>query len=154
MPQKKWKFNIIDAIAVVLIAAVVLFVASKLLKSSGGQQEMVSITYQVMVEEQPVEAYEAIQQYIPSRIMASGALYDAEIIAVEAEHTLVCSQGEWVEDPDHVDLLFTVTAQVEKAAVLVPSVGAQEIRIGKDIILKTEYIEFDPARVVSVEYAG
>ena len=57
-----------------------------------------------------------------------------------------------MEDPDHVDLLFTVTAQVEKTAVMVPSVGTQEIRIGKEIIFKTEYIEFDPAYVVSVEY--
>ena len=154
MPQKKWKFNVIDIIAVILIAAVVLFVASKLLRRGGGEQEMVSITYQVIAEEQPVEIYEAVQQYIPCRIMASGALYDGEIIAVEAKHTLVCSGGEWVEDPNHVDLLFTVTAEVEKAPVMVPTVGTQEIRIGKQIILKSEYIEFDPAYVVSVEYAG
>lgn len=51
-----------------------------------------------------------------------------------------------------MDLLFTVTAQVEKTTVMVPSVGTQEIRIGKEIIFKTEYIEFDPAYVVSVEY--
>ena len=152
MPQKKWKFNIIDIIAVVLIAAVIFFVASKLLSNRGGEREMVTITYQVIAENQPVEMYEAAQQYIPCKIMASGALYDAEVTAVEAEHTLVCSEGTWVEDPDHVDLLFTVTAQVEKTAVMVPSVGTQEIRIGKEIIFKTEYIAFDPAYVVSVEY--
>ena len=151
MPQKKWKFNVIDVIAIALVVAVALFVASKLLRRGGGR-EMIPITYQVMIENQPVEMYEAVRQHLPCRIMASGALYDAEVIAVDAEHTLVCSAGEWVEDPDHVDLLFTVTAEVEKTNVMVPTVGAQEIRIGKEIILKTEYIEFDPAYVVSLEY--
>jgi len=154
MPQKKWKFNIIDIIALVLIIAVVFFVASKVLSSRGGEREMVSITYQVIAENQPVEMAEACKQYIPCHIMASGALYDAEVTAVEATPTLVCSEGRWVEDPDHADLLFTVTAQVEKTPVMVPSVGTQEIRIGKEIIFKTEYIEFDPAYVVNVEYAG
>lgn len=96
MPQKKWKFNIIDIIAIVLIAAVVFFVASKLLSNRGGEREMVTITYQVIAENQPVEMYESAQQYIPCKIMASGALYDAEVTAVEAEHTLVCSEGAWV----------------------------------------------------------
>lgn len=151
MPQKKWRFNIIDVIAILLIAAVVLFVAFNLV-SRGAKRESVSLTYQVIVEEQPVAMYEAALRHIPSRIMASGALYDAEVIAVEAAPTLVCSNGEWVEDPDHVTLLFTVKAQVEKTPVMVSSVGAQEIRVGKEIILKTEYIEFDPAYVASVEY--
>lgn len=153
MPQKKWKFNVIDVIAIVLIVAVIFFVAFKLLRR-GGEREMIPITYQVMIENQPIEMYEAVQQYIPCRIMASGALYDAEVTAVDAEHTLVCSEGEWVEDPDHVDLLFTVTGEVEKTAVMVPTIGTQEIRIGNEIILKTEYIEFDPAYVVNVEYPG
>ena len=39
----------------------------------------------------------------------------------------------------------------EREAVLVASAGNQEIRIGKVIILKTEYMEFDPAIVTAVE---
>lgn len=153
MPQKKWKFNIIDIIAVVLIAAVVIFAATKLLGGrESGEGEMVSLTYKVIAENQPSEMYEAVQKYLPSRLLASGALYDAQIIAVEAEHTLVCSGGEWVEDPNHVDLVFTVECEVERTPVMVPTVGAQEIRVGREIVMKTEYLEFDPAYVLSLEY--
>lgn len=158
MPQKKLKFNIIDVIAVVLVLAVVLFAVFKLLSGRADEEEpsgdIVPITYQVLVENQPAEMLEAVQKYIPSQIMASSKLYDGEITAVEAKPSVVCSGGEWVEDPDHVDLTFTVTAKVEKADVLEPSVGLQEIRVGKRIILKTEYIEFEPAYVVNVEYTG
>ena len=153
MPQKKWKINVIDVIAAALILAVVIFLAVKL---SGGEQsggEMVPIRYTVLCEAQPAEIYESLQKYIPCGIMASGALYDAEVTAITAEPTLVLSgDGAWVEDPDHMDITFTVEGQVERTAVLVPSVGTQEIRVGKEIILKTEYLEFDPAVVVDVVY--
>lgn len=154
MAQRKWKFNIIDIIAVALIASALIFAAVKLLGGRSGKVEMLPLTYQVIAENQPVEMYEAVQRYIPSRLVTAGALTDAEVVAVEAAHSLVCSGGVWVEDPDHVDLIFTVTAQVENTPVLLPSVASQEIRIGNEIVLKTEYLEFDPAYVLSVEYGG
>lgn len=152
MAQRKWKFNIIDIIAVVLIAAAIIFAAVKLLGGRSGRAETVPMTFQVIAENQPEEMYEAVRRHIPSNIMESGAPYDAEVIAVEAEHTLVCSNGEWVEDPDHVDLIFTVTCQVEKTPVMLPVVGTQEIRVGREISLKTEYFEFKPSYVLSMEY--
>lgn len=155
MPQKKWKFNIIDIIAVLLIAAALVFAGAKLLpKSSGGEGEMIPMTYKVIAENQPAEMFEAAQRYIPARLAASGALYDAELVSVEARQTLVCSGGVWVEDPNHVDLIFTVDCQVEKTPVMLNSVGSQEIRTGRKIFLKTEYLEFDPVYVLSVEYGG
>ena len=154
MSQKKWKINIIDIIAVVLILAVVVFLALKLSgRDSGGESEMVNIRYTVLCEEQPAEIAETVSQYIPCHVMASGALYDAQVTAVESTPFLVMTaDGTWAEDPDHVNLFFTVEGQVEKGSVLVPTVGTQEIRIGKKIILKTEYLEFDPAVVVDVVY--
>lgn len=152
MPQKKWKFNIIDIIAVLLIAAALVFAAVKLLGGRSGRAEMVPMTYQVIAENQPAEMFEAVQRYIPCNIMEYGAPYDAEVIAVEAEHTLVCSNGEWVEDPNHVDLIFTVVCEVEKTPVMLPAVGSQEIRVGREISLKTEYFEFKPSYVINMEY--
>jgi len=152
MSQKKWKFNVIDIAAVVLILAVGIFVAAKLFGGDDSTVEMVDIRYQVLCEGQSAQIYENVQQYVPANLMASGALYGAKVVAVEASPTLVCSGGEWTEDPNHVDILFTVEGQAEKTAVLLANVGAQEIRIGKEIILKTEYMEFDPAVVVNVEY--
>lgn len=155
MPKKKWKFNIIDIIAVLLIAAALVFAGTKILsKSSGGEGEMIPMTYKVIAENQPAEMYEAVQRYLPSYLVASGAHYDAEIVSVEAEQTLVCSAGEWVEDPNHVDLVFTVKCELEKTPVLLPIIGGQEIRVGREIVLKTEYLEFAEAHVLSVEYGA
>ena len=152
MSQKKWKFNVIDIIAVVLILAVGVFLASKFAGGESSGVEMVDIRYTVRCENQSAEIYESVQKYIPSALMASGSLYNAQVVSVEAEPTLICSGGTWVADPTHMDLTFVVEGQVEKAAVLVPTLAAQEIRIGKEIILKTEYMEFDPAVVIDVEY--
>jgi len=152
MSQKKWKFNIIDIIAVVLILAVVAFVGVKLLGNNDNGVEIVDIRYTVLCENQSTEVYESVQKYIPTALMASGTLYDAKVVSVEAKPVLVCSNGEWVEDPAHVDLFFLVEGTTEKTPVLTPKVGAQEIRIGNEIILKTEYMEFDPSFVVDVEY--
>ncbi len=152
MSQKKWKFNVIDVIAVVLVLAVVAFLGVKLLGGNDSSVEMVDIRYRVLCEDQSAEIYETVQKYIPSALMASGTLYDAKVVSVEASPVLVCSNGEWVEDSNHVDLIFVVEGTTEKAPVLIPNVGAQEIRIGNEIILKTEYMEFDPAVVVDVEY--
>ena len=64
---------------------------------------------------------------------------------------MVCSNGEWVEDPSHVNLIFTVEGTVEITSVMTTTVATQEIRVGREMILKTEYLEFDPAVVTSVE---
>lgn len=152
MSQKKWKINVIDVIAVVLIVAVGVFLFTKLSSGGAGGSETVNIRYTVLCENQPTEIYEAVQQYIPGTLMASGALYNQKIVSVEAEPSLACSNGEWVEDPDHMDLTFTVEGQVERGQVLIASAGNQEIRIGKVIILKTEYMEFEEAMVTSVSY--
>ena len=152
MSQKKWKFNVIDIIAVILVIAVVAFLGAKILGDSGSSVETVDIRYRVLCKDQSVEVYENVQKYIPSALMASGTLYDAKVVNVEASPVLVSSNGEWVEDPAHVDLIFEVEGATEKAPVLMAKVGAQEIRIGNEIILKTEYLEFDPAVVIDVEY--
>ena len=153
MSQKKWKFNIIDIIVAAVIVLVVVLLAVKLGTSSDDSQvTYASIRYTAVVENQPVEVYEGVKEHVPGALMASGARYDDQkIVSVTAEPTLVCSNGEWVEDPNHVDITFTVEGSVEVTPVMTTTVGSQEIRVGREIILKTEYIEFDPAVVSSVE---
>lgn len=153
MSQKKWKFNVIDVIAVVLIVAVAVFLATKIGGKVSGESEMVSIRYTVLAEGQPADVAEAVEAYIPGNLMASGTRYDIQVVDVQSQPSMVLGpDGTWVEDPNHVDLTFTVEGQVEKADVLVATAGTQEIRIGKKIILKTEYLEFEDAIVTSVEY--
>ena len=43
--------------------------------------------------------------------------------------------GQWHEDPDHVNLYFTCTATVPKEEVMTTKVGEQEVRIGGGQIL-------------------
>ena len=110
------KFNIIDIIAVILIVAVVAFGAWKLLGSSGGTAAedggMVKVTYVVKCEGVPTELYETCQAHLPSPLMASGALVGGQIESVEMEPYYVLGpDGQWIEDPEHVTLLFTATTE-------------------------------------------
>ena len=150
------KFNIIDILAVILILAVVAFAGMKLMDNNDtpAQIEKVQITYVVKAECVPVEVYENCQKHIPSKLMASGALLNGEIVSVEKEPYLVLGgDNNWIEDPAHVNLLFTVKTETPKTAVMTTKVGEQEIRIGKaDHIIKTEWIEFQQTRIVDVKW--
>ena len=154
------KFNIIDIIAVILIVAVVAFGAWKLLGSSGGTAAedggMVKVTYVVKCEGVPTELYETCQAHLPSPLMASGALVGGQIERVEMEPYYVLGpDGQWIEDPEHVTLLFTATTETPAGEVMTTKVGDQEVRICKtDYILKSEYIEFSGGTIVDVQWEG
>ena len=147
-------FNIIDIIAVILIVAVVAFGAWKLLGSSGGTAAedggMVKVTYVVKCEGVPTELYETCQAHLPSPLMASGALVGGQI-----ESVVLGPDRQWIEDPEHVTLLFTATTETPAGEVMTTKVGDQEVRIGKtDYILKSEYIEFSGGTIVDVQWEG
>ena len=151
------KFNIVDIIAVILIVAVVAFVGWKLLSRGSveaGETAMTNVTYTVKVEGVPAELYETCQAHLPSPLMASGELVGGQIESVEKEPFYVLgADGQWVEDPNHVTLLFTATTQTPTAEVMTTKVGEQEVRIGKtDYILKSEFIEFSGGTIVDVSW--
>ena len=155
MEKKAFKFNVIDILAVLLIVAVLAFAGWKLLGNAGVEgvaPETVGITYTVRCENVAAEMYDSCARYVPANLMASGALLDAKITAVEAEPVMVPGEdGQWLEDPDHVTLLFTVEAEVIRRDVMNTQVGTQEVRIGRtDYILKTEEIEFQECTIVDV----
>ena len=151
------KFNIIDIIAVLLILAVVVFAGYKLMNRGGGsagEVEKVKVTYVVRVENVAKELYDTCQAHLPSPLMASGSLVVGEIVSVEKTPFYVLGpDGQWVEDPDHVNLYLTATTEVAGGAVMTTKVGDQEVRIGKkDYILKSEYVEFQGGTVVDVQW--
>ncbi len=156
--MKQKKFNCIDIIAAILIVAVVAFVGYKLAtRTTGitaGVAEMVDVTYVAKVEGVDAAFYDNVQQYIPSQLMASGELYNGYIVGVEQEPYLVLSaNGEWVEDPGHINLYFTVEGTIAKQSVMTTDVANQEIRLGrKSNIIKTEYIEFGDCIIVDVTW--
>lgn len=151
------RFNVIDIIAVVLILAVVVFAAWKLMGSgsvSSDEASMVTVTYVVKCEGVPAELYETCQTHLPSPLMASGQLVGGQIESVEkAPFYVLGPDGQWIEDPEHVTLYFTATTQTAAGDVMTTKVGDQEVRIGKtDYILKSEYIEFSGGTIVDVQW--
>lgn len=150
------KFNIVDLIAVVVIVAVAAFAGYKLLGDRGSapaEQKTIPVTYVVLAEKVPVETYENCLEHLPSKMMASGALVGGQIESVEkAPYYVLGENGEWVEDPYHVNLYFTATTSVADEAVLLTKVGEQEVRIGKSHILKSEFIEFAGTTIVDVQW--
>ena len=150
------KFNVVDIIAVVLIVAVAAFVGYKLFLDGDdtvtAEREMTKVTYVVRVEGVAAELYDNSKDHLPSKRMASGALVGGQIEAVEKEpYYVLDANGNWVEDPNHVTLLFIATTETPTAEVMTTKVGEQEVRIGKtDYILKSEYIEFSNCTIVDV----
>lgn len=159
MEQKKafriGKFNIVDIIAVILILAVAGYAATRLM-NRGGTTEVPSmnITYVVRVQNVATELYENSVKNLPSPLMASGARLNGRIESVEMTPWLVLGpDGEWYEDPDHVNLYFTCTAAVPKEEVMTTKIGEQEVRIGKtDYIMKSETVEFQNGTVIDVQW--
>ena len=157
MEQKKsfriGKFNVIDIIAVALILAVALYAAARLL-NRGGTIEVPTMenTYVVRVQNVATELYETSAANLPSPLMASGARLNGQIESVEMTPYLVLGpDGQWYEDPDHVNLYFTCTATVPQEEVMTTKVGEQEVRIGKtDYIMKSETVEFQNGTVIDV----
>ncbi|MCI2059110.1 MAG: DUF4330 domain-containing protein [Oscillibacter sp.] len=153
--KKKRKFNVIDVIVVILIAAALGFVGWKLShRGAAGTASTVHISYTVKCEGVDKTLYESCQQHLPSQLMASGELFDGQIKTVaSAPYLVLDGSGQWVEDPDHVNLTFDVECNVPRGAVLTTKVGDQEVRVGKsDYILKSEYIEFDKCVITSVTW--
>ena len=151
------KFNIIDIIVVLLILAVLVFAGYKLMNRGSGsaaEVEKVKITYVVRVENVAKELYDTCQAHLPSKLMASGALVGGEIVSVEkTPYYVLGPDGQWVEDPDHVNLYLTATTEVNGGPVMTTKIGDQEVRIGKkDYILKSEYVEFQGGTVVDVQW--
>ena len=151
--EKKRRFNIIDLIVLVLIVAVVVFLGYKVMGKVQSQgSETITLKYQVMYEGVSNDLYDAAAEHVPSQIMASGVLYDSHVTAVEKKDYFVYENGEWVLDPYHCTLVFTVEGNVANTTVLTTEVGSQEVRVGKEHVLKTQYLEFDKGIITFVEW--
>lgn len=156
MEQKARKrLNIIDIIAVAVILAAVAFVGYKMLGPGGetAAQEVVKVTYKVKKEGVPAEMYENSKKHLPSKLMASGAFVGGEVVAVEEEPYYVLGpDGQWVLDEAHTTLIFTAVTEVAKGNVMLTKVGEQEVRVGKEHILKSEYVEFAETYIIDVQW--
>ena len=161
MEQKKalriGKLNIVDIAAIILVLLVAVYGAYRLLGQDENTRFILATfgdAFVVRAEDVPKELYENCAAHVPTTLMAKGALLDGQIVAVEATPYMVLGpDGQWAEDPDHVNLYLTCKANVPQESVVTTKIGEQEVRLGKrDYILKSEYIEFQGATVVEVNW--
>ena len=148
------KINIVDllVILVIVIAAAVLGV--KFLKPGGGSaigggSTGTHVEYTVLVENVQPEVYESVKAFVDAgdaTLMASGELLDGQVTYVTAvphEDTGSVDTTEGtVELPagkDLLDLTFTVECNVSNT--ITTEIGTQEVRVGKNHIVKTDRFE-------------
>ena len=101
-----------------------------------------------------MEAAENVKDLLPGTLMASGKRLNGQVLSVEEQpYYLLTADGDWIEDPRRVNLVFEVTYTGPTGDVILSKVGEQEVRIGRrDYILKTEYFEFYNAMILSNDW--
>ncbi|MBR6521862.1 MAG: DUF4330 domain-containing protein [Oscillospiraceae bacterium] len=165
--KKKFKFNVIDLIVIVVVLAIVAFFAVKFIDF--GPSSFVSIgsseqvRYVVEVEVMKKEMYDEIVKELPAQMIANGAYCDGYIISAEAEPCTVTdiefkdsgnplSLYHVVPTDEYVTVRFTCEAGLLNGTML-NNVGSQEIRIGRPNYVKGKNIEV-VGTIISLEYLG
>ena len=104
------------------------------------------------------EVYEDIQKWIPGdKLMASGELLPGQVLAVEAQPhqdtvSLSTTSGALVL-PLNADLLdLTFTIEVNISNLVTNEVGTQEVRTGKQHIVKTQHFELANGIIQTCEW--
>jgi len=159
------KLNIIDLVVVILIVAVVAFLGYKLTASQGETLagEGQPVVYTVKVENVEPEVYEFIQAELekgPSQLTASEQMLPAYVTEVEAvpieKTTVAIEENHYVgltvpeqSDAGCYDLIFTIEGEVKDN--LTSELGTQEIRVGKNHIVKTTTFELVGGVILSCE---
>lgn len=159
--EKKSKFNIIDVIVIVILVAALAFVGYKLLNRGSGELSDAdalsapNIRFTVLCDDIDATMADNILASLASepmtiggstvemtRLYNSNKLVDAQVVAFEARDGAEGTK----------DLLLTVEANAT-ATPGAYSVVTQEIRIGKDYIVKTVGVEIT-GQILSLEKLG
>lgn len=158
------KLNIVDLLVILLLVAAVVLVAYKMMnRGDGSGAGHKALTYTVLVENVEPEVYEGLKAYIPAdgtgdQLMANGEIVNAWVVDVSsAPHkdglTMTDVEGKKLTFPvenDALDLTFTIRADVVNAVT--NEVGTQEVRIGKNHIVKTVHFELDNGTITSCNW--
>ncbi len=150
--------NLVDLIVLLIILAVAAAVLWKLFGNTvtSAMSGKTEFTYVVKCAEVDATLKEVLEeQELPQRIMSSGSYVNGSLTKIEfTPHmvTVIQQDGTAVsyEDEGTVDVYFTCTASVDARTLTFP-VGSQEVRVGKEHIVKTRYIELE-GFVLSVDF--
>ena len=134
------KVNLIDLLVVLLLLAGVFAVVWKLGGNRAAEaiaDNNYAVTYTVLVEDVPAGVAEFAETQIGKALVNNGKVLAAEVSEVHAENG---------QNPGHKDLSVTVTGTALFSGN-VYKVGAQEVRVGYEYILKTS--EFELTGIIS-----
>ncbi|MEG2420919.1 MAG: DUF4330 domain-containing protein [Oscillospiraceae bacterium] len=150
------KINIIDLLILILLVAALALVGWKIIgnRNMANIGETTKITYVARVNGVEKTIADEVLKYVDKasgkkdQLMANGEMLDAYVTDVTTVPHLnynTDAQGNVVivsdQGPDaREDLFFTVEAEVENP--IVNKVGTQEVRTGKNHIVKTANFEF------------
>lgn len=153
------KLNVIDLLALLLVAAVAVLLVVRLAGGrlgglSSGDKEPVTIVYSITVSNVRPESYEVVRRFVDKaagkkdQLMTGTQLlngYVTDCVAVphvtytaDANGQIVMAQSSG-EDP-RLDLTFTVEAVVTN--IITNAVGSQEVRVGNGQYVKTAHFDF------------
>lgn len=151
------KLNIIDLVVIVLIIAAVAVVGVKLLGGSGGiASTETKLTYTVRVTAQNENIADFVAEYVDSatgksdQLLAGGGLLNAYVVDFWTEPTsynvtntysVEVYDQQAAEAAGLIDLCFVIETTVSNTVI--NEVGTQEVRVGRNHIVKTAHMEFD-----------
>ncbi len=159
------KINLIDLLALIIIAAALIFLAVRFLGGSGSDviNGATKLTYTAQVQAVDKATYDEVMRQMElvdnkDQLMANGELLNAYVTKVEAvPHVSYNTDAAGnmlrsVEDyPDgRLDLTFTVEGEV--ADPTTSKLGTQEVRVGKSHILKTTHFEFAYSIIMTCDW--
>ena len=148
------KINIIDLLVIIVIVIALIFLGIKFLGNNGGaggggSSGKTHVEYTVLVESVQPEVYQNVKELVEegdATLMASGELLDGRVTAVTSapheDHISINSTTGEVAFPlggGLLDLTFTIECNV--ANPITTEIGTQEVRIGKNHIVKTDKFE-------------
>lgn len=158
------KINIVDLLVLLVVVIGIVVVAVKFIipntaAGSGGGATKTHLTYQVLVENVRPEVYENVQKYIPSTLMAAGEMLDGQVVAVTAEPreqqvNMSTSGGTALVIPvnqGNLNLTFTIECNVVNPVT--SEIGTQEVRVGKNHIVKTDKIELGGGVIIDCQWS-
>ncbi len=159
------KINLIDLLALVLVAAALVLLAVRFLRpaDSNPVSGTTKLVYTAQVQSVDQATYDEVMRQMENaggrdQLMANGELLDAYVTKVEAAPHVgysVDAAGNVlriVEDFEggRLDLTFTVEANVPDAVT--NKVGTQEVRVAKSHILKTTHFEFPYSIIMTCDW--
>ncbi len=153
------KLNVIDLLALLLVAAVAVLLVVRMAKGRGSglptsDKDPVTIVYTVTVANVQPESYEVVRRFVDKasdkkdRLMTGTQLLDGYVtdcVAVPHISYTTDANGQVSAVPSsgedkRLDLTFTLEATVTNT--ITNAVGSQEVRVGNTQYVKTAHFDF------------